>query len=89
MLLKRLDSSFYAFKKSLGRFRDATDAMVRMFKEGRVYIAPEENVTEYILDGREEELLDRLTNLAATDKSITICSANDFVAGFQDGLEQI
>ena len=32
LLLKRLDSSFHAFRKSLSRFRDATDAMVRMFK---------------------------------------------------------
>jgi len=89
LLIKRLDSSFHAFKISLGRFREATDAMVRMFKEGRIYIAPEENVTEYILDGREEELLDRLTNLAATDKSITICSASDFVPGFKEGLGSI
>jgi superfamily II DNA/RNA helicase len=86
MLVKRLDSSFQAFKKSLCRFRDATDAMVRMFTDGRIFIAPEENVTEYILEGREEELLDRLTNLAATDPSILICSASDFSSGFEDGL---
>lgn len=86
MLLKRLDSSFHAFKLSLSRFRDATDAMVRMFTEGRVYIAPEENVTEAILDGREEELLDRLTTLSMTDEKILICQPTDFEAGFLPAL---
>lgn len=86
MLLKRLDSSFHAFSNSLRRFRDATEAMVRMFETGRVYIAPEERVTDYILEGREEELLDRLTNLAVTDPTILICKATDFDPAYIEGL---
>ena len=56
LLVKRLDSSFVAFNKSLRRFRDATNAMVRMFESGTVYIAPNLNVSEYILEDREDEL---------------------------------
>jgi len=87
MLLKRLDSSFHAFRHSLVRFRDATEAMVRMFREGRIYIAPEENVTEAILDGQEEELLDRLSTLALTDPKILICKPADFDPAFLPALE--
>ena len=87
MLLKRLDSSFHAFRKSLERFRDATEAMVKMFDKGRIFIAPEENVTEYILEGREEELLDRITTLALTDPSVLICKPEDFDPKFLGELK--
>jgi len=40
LLVKRLDSSFRAFTKSLRRFRDATRAMLTMFERGTIYIAP-------------------------------------------------
>lgn len=86
MLLKRLDSSFYAFKKSLARFKDATDVMIQMFNNGRIYIAPDENVTGAILDGKEEELLDRLTTLALTDRKIQICKPSDFEPKFLQSL---
>lgn len=88
MLLKRLDSSFYAFKRSIVRFRDSTEAMIRMFATGRIYIAPEENVTEAILDGREEELLERLTDLALLDDKILICQPSDFIPAFLPSLEE-
>ena len=87
MLLKRLDSSFYAFKKSLTKFRDATAAMIQMLDNGRIFIAPEENVTEAILEGKEEELLDRLTTLALTDDTIQICKPSDFEPHFLPSLQ--
>ena len=86
MLLKRLDSSFTAFCNSLRRFRDATDAMVRMFDNGAIYIAPNLNVSEYILDGREEELIALIESAQLTDPSISICTPDDFEAGFLPGL---
>ena len=36
MLVKRLDSSFHAFKESLRRFRDATGVMRDMFARGTI-----------------------------------------------------
>ena len=87
MLLKRLDSSFHAFRKSLLRFRDATDAMIQMFENGRIYIAPDENVTEAILNGKEEELLDRLSTLSLTDDNIQICKPSDFNPNFIELLK--
>ena len=49
LLVKRLDSSFHAFRLSLGRFRQATSVMRDMFAKGTVYIAPNLNVTEFLL----------------------------------------
>jgi superfamily II DNA or RNA helicase/HKD family nuclease len=88
LLVKRIDSSFHAFRQSLQRFHNATKAMVTMFDTGRIYIAPKFNVSEYINDGREEELLDILTDLQDSDPTIEICSPEDFVSGFREGLEK-
>jgi superfamily II DNA/RNA helicase len=85
LLVKRIDSSFYAFKQSLKRFSDATNAMVTMFENNCVYIAPNVNVTRYINDGMEEELMELLANLSE-DPTIGICTADDFETGFYEGL---
>ena len=87
MLVKRIDSSFYAFKQSLSRFSDATNAMVQMFDNDRIYIAPNYGVNDYINEGREEELITLLTDLADTDPTIEICNADDFEPGFITGLK--
>jgi superfamily II DNA/RNA helicase len=86
LLVKRLDSSFHAFRSSLGRFRDATEAMVRMFDDGRVFIAPNENVSQYVLEGREDELAALLAERRDTDPTITICGPGDFDPEFIKGL---
>jgi len=87
MLVKRIDSSFYAFKQSLNRFYAATNAMVQMFENDRIYIAPNVGVNDYINEGKEEELIAILTELADTDPTIEICSADDFEPGFVTGLK--
>jgi superfamily II DNA/RNA helicase/HKD family nuclease len=87
LLVKRIDSSFYAFKQSLKRFSEATNAMVSMFGNNRIYIAPNLKVNDYINEGREDELIDLLANIADTDPTIEICTADDFEDGFLDGLK--
>ena len=64
LLVKRIDSSFYAFKQSLTRFAEATNAMITMFENDRIYIAPNFKVSDFINEGREEELIAILTELA-------------------------
>ena len=87
LLVKRLDSSFVAFIKSLTRFRDATNAMVQMFEKGNVYIAPNLNVSDYILEDREEELIEQIREAAQTDPTITIAKPSDFRPEFLEGLK--
>jgi superfamily II DNA/RNA helicase len=87
LLVKRIDSSFYAFKKSINRFREATQAMVTMFNNKAIYIAPNLNVSEFIIEGREEELIKLITEAQKTDPTIEICTPDDFEDGFLPGLE--
>ena len=86
LLVKRIDSSFHAFKTSLQRFANANQVMIQMFANGKIYIAPNINVNEYILEDREDELLDRITTEKLTDPTIDICEANDFEDSYLLGL---
>lgn len=88
LLVKRIDSSFTAFKASLKRFLDATGAMVTMFQNGKIYIAPNLNVSEYIIEDREDELIDKISTLMVDDPTITICTPEDFLPEFFTGLER-
>lgn len=88
LLVKRIDSSFYAFQQSLQRFADATKAMVTMFENGKIYIAPNLPVSEYINDEREDELLDLVLQKAQDDPTIDICEPDDFEPGFFTGLKK-
>ncbi|MFC1461631.1 helicase-related protein [Verrucomicrobiota bacterium] len=88
LLVKRLDSSFFAFTNSLHRFRDASEAMLKMMDQGRIYIAPNLDVSEYILAGQEDQLMERIAELQDTDPTISICTPEDFDAEFFVGLKQ-
>jgi superfamily II DNA/RNA helicase len=56
LLIKRLESSFYAFKMSLSRLHKNTNHMIKMFENGKVFIAPDVDVNKYLNEGKEEEL---------------------------------
>jgi ERCC4-related helicase len=88
LLVKRIDSSFFAFKASLNRFTIATGTMIKMFETGVIFIAPNMNVTEYIVEEREDELMQRILDLKETDPSIEICTPDDFQQGFIEGLKR-
>ncbi|MDR0872027.1 MAG: phospholipase D-like domain-containing protein [Prevotellaceae bacterium] len=85
LLVKRLDSSFFAFRQSLERFAQATANMVKMFEDNCIFIAP--NLNDYIEQNKEDELLQLLINLQDSDPTIEICTAADFEEGFLDGLK--
>jgi superfamily II DNA/RNA helicase len=57
-MVKRLESSFYAFKRSLDTFLKITEGMIKMFSEETIIIAPELNVKE--LQVKKEWELDRI-----------------------------
>ena len=57
-LVKRLESSFHAFRISLGRLRQSTGRMIDMFEKGKVYIAPDANINEMIDKAWDEEDID-------------------------------
>lgn len=87
LLLKRMDSSFYAFKKTLKRFIESSKIMLKMIDNDEIIIAPNININQYILDGKEDELMELLASESLTDPSIIIASKNDIEAGFVEGVE--
>jgi len=87
LLVKRIDSSFFAFKQSLERFMLATKAMVTMFENGKIYIAPNLPVTDMINEGKEEELLNLIIEKSVDDPTIEICEPDDFEYNFLPGLK--
>lgn len=88
MLLKRLDSSFHAFTQSLIRFKEATWAMCCMFEKGKIFIAPSLNVSEYIVEEREDELEAKILELQENDPTLEICTPEDFDPAFLPGLKK-
>lgn len=85
LLVKRIDSSFHAFKMSLSRYHQANSAMVKMFENNRIYIAPKLNVNEFINDDNEQVLISTLEE--STDPNlIRQFTRDDFKPGFIEGL---
>lgn len=87
LLVKRIDSSFYAFKQSLKRYYNANQIMLNMFEKGTIYIAPNLKVNELLSEDKEEDLIKLIEEARDTDPTIEICTPNDFVEGFKDGIE--
>lgn len=52
LLVKRLESSFFAFTQSIHRFQRAIDNMIEMFENDRIFIAPDLDINKLL----EEEL---------------------------------
>lgn len=88
LLVKRIDSSFYAFKQSLRRYYQANKIMLDMFEKGVIYIAPNLNVNELLSEGKEDELIQQIEEAQYTDPTIEVCTPDDFVDGFKEGLEE-
>ncbi|MEQ8546569.1 MAG: helicase-related protein [Cyclobacteriaceae bacterium] len=85
MLVKRIDSSFYAFKMSLNRYQQANLAMIKMFENDRIFIAPDLKVNEFILEDREDELIELMENAEDPDR-IRQYSTDDFDEELYEGL---
>ena len=82
ILVKRLESSFYAFKKSVSRFVLSYEQFIKMFTEGTVYISKKVNVYD-LLDNDD---FDKLEQLVAEEKAHKY-AAKDFKKSFLPDLE--
>lgn len=57
ILIKRLESSFYAFSMTLGRFIESYEKFIEMVKSGKVYISKKVNVYDLLDDGDTKKLM--------------------------------
>lgn len=58
ILVKRLESSFYAFKNTLGRFLLSYEKFLAMYEKGEVYISKKVDVYDMLDSGDDEKLLE-------------------------------
>lgn len=56
-MVKRLESSFYAFRKTLGRFIESYEKFITMMKSGEVYISKKVDVYDLLDDGNLDKLM--------------------------------
>ncbi|MAM05521.1 MAG: hypothetical protein CMD06_06160, partial [Flavobacteriales bacterium] len=83
ILVKRLESSFYAFKKTVGRFIESYELFIDMFHKGTVLISKEINV--YDILGRDD--IDEIL-LELGEEKVKDYDAADFEEDFIKLLEQ-
>lgn len=57
ILVKRLESSFYAFRKTLDRFIESYEKFIEMSKNGKIYISKKVNVYDLLDDGNTQKLM--------------------------------
>ena len=56
VLVKRLESSFYAFRKTLGRFIDSYKRFLKMYESGEVYVGNYKNLYDMLDSGDDYKL---------------------------------
>lgn len=84
LLVKRLESSFYAFKMSLSRLHRNTNHMIKMFEVDKVYVAPDIDVNKYLNEGNEEALEEKINDRGGNNQ---IYGSEDFKEDFIDLLK--
>ncbi|CAD5954709.1 helicase-related protein [Planktothrix agardhii] len=87
-LIKRLESSFYAFKKSLSNFQQATDRMIEMFANDKIFIAPDTNINKLLDKGwSDEQIEEEIEKLSADNPKNQTFKKADFKPDFIENLE--
>ena len=62
LLVKRLESSFFAFTQSIGRFQKAIDNMINMFENDRIFVAPDLDINKLLEEGLSYDQIEAKIN---------------------------
>jgi len=91
LLVKRLESSFYAFTQSLKRFQKAIDNMLQMFDDNRVFIAPDLDINKLLEEGLSyEEIEAKINEKGGNNKEYTKDAFDkNFVALLKQDKEKV
>ncbi len=82
ILVKRLESSFYAFKKSVERFVKSYEDFIEMLGEGRVLISKNINVYD-LIDEDDEGKIQKLIE----EEKVQEYQSSEFTPEFEQALE--
>lgn len=89
LMVKRLESSFYAFKKTLGNLLTSTRRMIDMFEKDQVLIAPDLNVNQLFEKGLSaDEIEELIIELSIEKPRNNVFRADDFQADLLEGLKK-
>ena len=88
-LVKRLESSFYAFKISVENFRQANENMINMWENDRIFIAPDMDINKlYELGYTDDEIEEKLNEKAEDNPKNAVFTRNDFKPDYIDMLRK-
>ncbi len=85
MLIKRLESSFYAFKKTINRFVKSHEEYLGMINNGTVYVGKNINIFD-LLDEDDEEKINKLVEEEKLHKYDSSEFKKNFVSDIQNDL---
>jgi superfamily II DNA/RNA helicase len=89
LMIKRLESSFKAFKISLQNLSTATSRMIEMFDKGKVLIAPDLHVNDLMEKGFSiEELEAMIMEMNIENPRNNVYTPDDFDGSFIEGLSK-
>jgi len=90
VLLKRLESSFFAFKKTIDRFIDSHTKFLEAYDKGRVYISKKyiNKILEH-LDSEDYESIQRLIDDEKAKEYVSKDFKDDFIADLKDDLKTL
>src|SRR5690606_33631013 len=88
-LIKRLESSFYAFKNSLSKITASTKQMIEMYERDSVFIAPDLDISDLLNKGyTDEEIEIEILKIDDDKPKNKKFKQSDFKAGFIEGLRR-
>ena len=88
-LVKRLESSFYAFRKSLDAFRQANQNMLTMWENDKIFIAPDMDINLLYAQGyTDEEIEEKLNEKAETNPKNAVFNREHFKPEYIDMLRK-
>ena len=88
-LVKRLESSFHAFKISVDNFRQANENMLNMWDNDRIFIAPDMDINLlYAQDYSDDEIEEKLNEKAEINPKNAVFKRDDFRPEYYEMLLQ-
>ena len=88
-LVKRLESSFHAFKISVDNFRQANENMLNMWDNDRIFIAPDMDINLlYAQNYSDDEIEEKLNEKAEINPKNAVFKRDDFRPEYHEMLLQ-
>ena len=89
MLIKRLESSFYAFKKSIKRFISYYESFIKTFDDGYVYISKYINQIIGLSAEGDEEAIQKLLDKGKAEEYLATNFRDDFRIDLENDLKTL